>query len=278
MPGVTIGTCSWNYHSWVGLIYSQQSPVSAGYLKEYAKKYRTAEIDSWFYKIPDPREVDNYLAQVDDSFTFSCKITRDITLTHIRQSSSVNPNFLSTEFFNRYIGSLQSMLPRITTLVLEFEYLNRDKMPSLTQFLDHLDRFFNTIDRSLPVAIETRNKNYITKEYFQFLHERNIGHVFSEKIYMPHIYDIYQSYGNLLTDYVTIRLLGGDRNAIEEKTGGEWHTVVEPKEDLPLIAEMINDLSMTGKTVHVYVNNHYEGCAPKTIEKLEQLLANKTVT
>jgi uncharacterized protein YecE (DUF72 family) len=55
-----IGTCSWNYPSWVGLVYSQPKRTAVEYLHEYSRKYTTAEIDSWFYKIPTPAEVDAY--------------------------------------------------------------------------------------------------------------------------------------------------------------------------------------------------------------------------
>ena len=45
-----IGTCSWNYDSWIGLVYDRKAPYSAAYLNEYARKYPTVEVDSWFYR------------------------------------------------------------------------------------------------------------------------------------------------------------------------------------------------------------------------------------
>jgi len=40
------GTCSWNYDSWVGLVYSHKCRTSTEYLQEYCLKYRTAEVDN----------------------------------------------------------------------------------------------------------------------------------------------------------------------------------------------------------------------------------------
>jgi len=277
MGVLKIGTCSWNYPSWVGLVYSKKCSRSSGYLKEYSEKYRTVEIDSWFYKLPAEKEVSEYLNAVDKDFVFSCKVSNRITLTHLREYKKsfktlyTNADFLSPDIFKTYINSIQPMIPRIGLIMLEFEYLSRDKMSSLSQFISCLDEFLGTTDPSLPLAIETRNKNYLQKEYFEFLKERNIGHVFSEKLYMPHIYDVYERFGDLLTQQSTIRLLGGDRKAIEEKTAGRWDTIVEEKKDLNLIAAMIKDLTRSGKTVHVYVNNHYEGSAPLTINKIMQI-------
>ena len=42
---ILYGTCSWNYDSWVGLVYSRPRRTAAEYLPEYAEHFPTAEID-----------------------------------------------------------------------------------------------------------------------------------------------------------------------------------------------------------------------------------------
>jgi uncharacterized protein YecE (DUF72 family) len=161
------------------------------------------------------------------------------------------------------------MIPQIDAVELEFEYLNKQKMPSLDLFLCKLDDFFGAIKMRIPLAIEIRNGNYLHKDYFSLLKKWNISHVFSEKQYMPHIYEVYEKYGDYLNERVIIRLLGGDRKTIEEITKGNWDTIVDEKPDLPAIITMINDLASKGKSTFVYVNNHYEGSAPKTIQRIK---------
>lgn len=273
-----IGTCSWNYDSWIGHVYTEKSSHSAGYLKEYAQRYRTVEIDSWFYKLPSAKEVNEYLTMVDDNFTFSCKCSQDLTLTHLRSFGKndkvmqVNPHFLSGELFQRFTESIRMFYSRIDNIMLEFEYLNKEKMASLDTFIKHLDIFLSTVNSPLPLAIETRNKSYLVKEYFEFLKEKHVAHVFSEKIFMPHIYEIYEKFGHLLTERVVIRLLGGDRKEIEEKTGEKWDRIVDEKHDLHLIAGMIREMNSQEKSAFVFVNNHYEGSAPLTIERLQRMI------
>ena len=151
---------------------------------------------------------------------------------------------------------------------MEFEYLNRQKMPSLDVFLKHLDTFLASIDNDIPLAVETRNSNYLHEEYSSLLKKWNASHVFSEKLYMPHIYKVYEKYVDLLNDKVIVRLPGGDRKKIEETTKGKWDSLVDEKDDLPQIVEMLRDIGSSGKSVFVYVNNHYEGSAPLTIGKM----------
>jgi uncharacterized protein YecE (DUF72 family) len=48
-PHLQIGTCSWRYPSWAGLIYS--APEGIDYLAEYAAHYSTVEVDRWFWSL-----------------------------------------------------------------------------------------------------------------------------------------------------------------------------------------------------------------------------------
>jgi len=272
-----IGTCSWNIDSWVGLVYAEKSPTAAGYLAEYARRFRTVEIDSWFYRLPDASDVLSYLAQVDRGFSFTAKVTRDISLTHERRPGPgdpvPNPGFLSRELFGRYVERIAPMAPQLDAVMLEFEYLNRDKMPGVDAYMRRLDDFLPAVPEGLPVAIETRNKNYLTREYFQFLRDRNVIHVFSEKLYLPHVYEVYEEFGDLLTGRSVIRLLGGDRAVIERTTGLAWNRIVDGKRDKPLIVNMIKDMLFRGSRVILNVNNHYEGSAPITARYFEEALA-----
>ena len=282
MQALKIGTCSWNYDSWVGLVYSAKQAYSAAYLREYAQAYPTVEIDSWFYKLPDSSEVEDYLAQAGDSLTFACKATESIVLTHERTRGktdaglTANPHFLSPELFAYYVDAVKPMLPRIDAIQLEFEYLNKAKMPSLDAFLKKLDAFFTSVSalfpQGLPLAVETRNGNYLRQEYFSLLKTHGVAHVFSEKIYMPPIVEVYEQFKPYLGPHAVIRLLGGDRKEIEAVTKGRWDTIVAEKAELLRIAGMVKDMLASGMRIQIYVNNHFEGSAPKTIERLHALL------
>jgi uncharacterized protein YecE (DUF72 family) len=278
MTGLKIGTCSWNYDSWVGLVYTQPQTKSAAYLQEYSQKYRTVEIDSWFYRIPSNQDVLLYKSFVDPEFSFACKVPEEITLTHKRarggdkKTLTANPTFLDPERFAEFIEAIRPLLPQIDVIELEFEYLNKEKMPSFDLFLKYLSAFLSEIEPGLPLAIEPRNASYLNEEYFAFLKEKRVAHVFSEKIYMPHIYEVYEKYSSLLTGLSVIRLLGGDRKEIEAKTKEQWNQLVDEKPDLPQVVDMLRDMRTKGFTIQLYVNNHYEGAAPKTINKIQQLL------
>lgn len=279
LSSIRIGTCSWNYVSWVGLVYSRPSRTATGYLGEYSKRFRTAEVDSFFYRLPDSRDVLSYLEQVDGDFSFTLKVTEDLSLTHKRNRGSKelvpNPHFLSSELLAEYLHRVAPLLPQTQAVMLEFEYLNKDKMRDVGAFMGALDPFVAGMPPGVPLAIETRNKNYLTREYFQFLRERGLIHVFSEKLYMPHVYEVYEKFGDLITGTSVIRLLGGDRAEIERATGERWDRIVDPKPDKDLIVGMSKDIKFHGGRVVISINNHYEGSAPRTAEFFEAALLSQ---
>ncbi|OGU70161.1 MAG: hypothetical protein A2V93_03770 [Ignavibacteria bacterium RBG_16_34_14] len=96
-----IGTCSWKYDSWKGLIYNNHKNIN--YLKEYSQHYNTVEIDQWFWspfegsllKMPEPHVIENYDESVSDDFKFTVKLPNSLTLTHYYRSKKPNPYFLN---------------------------------------------------------------------------------------------------------------------------------------------------------------------------------------
>jgi len=86
---------------------------------------------------------------------------------------------------------------------------------------------------------------------------------------MPQIIEIYDKYRDYPADVYVIRLHGPDRKEMEERTQKRWDKIVSPKDlELKEICRMMRGLVERGVEVYVNVNNHYEGSAPRTIEKI----------
>ncbi|MFW5685005.1 MAG: DUF72 domain-containing protein, partial [Spirochaetota bacterium] len=51
MSTLRLGSCSWKFPSWKGLVYSRADGIN--YLSEYARHYRSVEIDQWFWSLFD---------------------------------------------------------------------------------------------------------------------------------------------------------------------------------------------------------------------------------
>jgi len=97
--------------------------------------------------------------------------------------------------------------------------------------------------------------------------------VFEQGYYMPPVIDVFNRHADLLDETVVIRLHGPDRAGIEARTGEQWNRIAEPRDaDLDALAEVVKGLMKRKRNVWLFANNHFEGCAPLTIERLRQRL------
>ena len=173
----------------------------------------------------------------------------------------------------QFIFNINSFDLKTGPLMFQFEYLNKLKMKSQFEFQILAADFIKNCPPDFNYAFELRNPNYLNKSYFEFINENNIAHVFLEGYFMPSIVDTYEKYSENINDLVVIRLHGPDRKGIKKKTNSDWSEIVDPKDDaINKISEMIIDLLSKEVDVYLNINNHYEGCAPKTIQKFKNLL------
>ncbi len=275
-----IGTCSWKFDSWVGLVYSRKDRAS--YLKEYARRYNTVEIDQWFWSLfgedrvllPRPDVVKEYAASVPASFRFSVKVPNSVTLTHFyRKARSdplvANPHFLSLEVLEKFLDALKPMGSRLGPVMFQFEYLNKRKMASQAAFLKQFSDFMARCPSGFMYCVEIRNPDYLNEEYFRFLQMQGLRHVFIQGYYMPPIFGMYRDFADYVKRLTVIRLHGPSRSDIEAQTRKKWHKIVEPRDgELDSLRNMLRDLRARKVTTYLNVNNHYEGSAPLTIERI----------
>jgi uncharacterized protein YecE (DUF72 family) len=289
-PLLRIGTCSWKYDSWKGLVYDpNRSYRPDDYLADYARHYSTVEIDQWFWslfpsgvRLPDPSVARRYAGNVPDDFVFTVKAPNALTLTHhyVRQpagseafANRPNDQFLSLELLDQVLARLRPLGGKLGSLMFQFEYLNRQKMPSQNAFLQQLHGFLARAPRDVPYAIETRNPNYLGEPFFRLLEEHRIAFVYLEGYFMPPIREVFERFRPAVADHCVIRLHGPDRKGIEQETGGAWNRIVSPhSESIQAAVEIYLANREHSIRTYVNVNNHFEGSAPLTIQRILERL------
>jgi uncharacterized protein YecE (DUF72 family) len=291
-PYLRIGTCSWKYDSWKGLYYDAGRKYRADeYLADYARYLDSVEVDQWFWslfpgglRLPEPRTVSTYAASVPDDFKFTIKAPNALTLTHfyakqpkhhVEFAGRPNIYFLDNELLERFLGLLAPLGDKIGPIMFQFEYLNRSKMPSREVFLERFGEFITKAPRGFDYAIETRNPRYLSRRFFEVLAGHGIGYVYLDGYHMPPIDTVFDRFQPETAAHSVIRLHGGDRHEIEKQTGEIWNRIVAPKPRGLRAAVRIVRANMKRKiATFVNVNNHFEGSAPVTIDRLLALLKN----
>ena len=288
MEPLRIGTCSWRYPSWARLVYRDGKGSGAEMLAEYATRYDTVEIDRWFWslgrtgapRMPDPRDVAAYRDAVPAGFTFAVKAPNSVTLTHHYRKAKTaplvaNPHFLSAGAFAASLDALAPLGDTLGPILFQFEYLNRQKMPSEVAFQERFAAFAKRLPQGHTYALEVRNPRYLHEGLFAFLRELEVLPVLISGYWMPPLAGLLADHRDTLARFpaVVVRLMGEDRAAIEQQTGETWNRIVAPHDaELDAVAAEVTRLRAAGVRPFVYVNNHYEGSAPLTIERLRERL------
>jgi uncharacterized protein YecE (DUF72 family) len=288
-----VGTCSWKFDSWKGLLYEQGKTYRPDdYLREYAKHLRSVEVDQWFWslfpqnvRLPDVQTVRQYAESVPDDFRFTVKAPNALTLTHFYSkqpaayaASAGQPNghFLELSLLERFLERLTPLGRKLGPIMFQFEYLNRAKMSSLDAFLERFADFVSRAPQDFQYAVETRNPNYLSPPFFQSLKEKSCGYVYLEGYYMPPIDRIFERFHPETADFSIIRLHGVDRKQIETDVGEVWNRLASPKpQAVEAAAKIVRANARRRILTYVNVNNHLEGSAPLTVQRLLDVLARE---
>ena len=77
MSNITLGTCGWSYTEWEGNFYDKKTKQSK--LRVYSRIFKTAEIDSTFYRNPSKGTVMGWIRYSPSDFMFSAKLPKTVT-------------------------------------------------------------------------------------------------------------------------------------------------------------------------------------------------------
>ena len=262
-PRLHLGTSSFSDESWVGPFYPPGTKP-ADMLPFYATKYSTVEVDSTYYRAPSLSMCQRWQAVTPSGFTFSLKVPSEIT--HKKALLGAERDW---EDFRRATDALG---PKLAYLVLQFPYWNlKSPIPTLKEFLTRLDGFLKTAQAPCPLVVETRNPKWITRDLLDFLRERRLILALQDQQWMPRPGQLWDRFGDSLQTGrdIYIRMLG-ERDSIEKLTS-TWEKIVIDRS--PQVAEwmsLVQKFLAQEQEVSMYFNNHFEGHAPESIEKLKR--------
>jgi uncharacterized protein YecE (DUF72 family) len=203
-----------------------------------------------------------------------------MTLTHRYAKTKgdplvANPHFMSADLFDRFRSLIEPLGDTLGPVILQFGYLNQRHLRGQAELLDRLSGFLEEISSGPLCGIEIRNPKWLDSRHFEFIHRHDLIPVLLEGYWMPPIWETHREHREILheADTVVIRLHGPDREGMQRETGKQWDTiVVRWDEDLRHVVGMVGELLDAGVTVYLNVNNHYEGSATLTIERIQAML------
>jgi uncharacterized protein YecE (DUF72 family) len=286
--GAYIGTSSWKYPGWCGMLYESarydyrgkfaMTRFERNCLEEYAKVFKTVSVDAAFYKFPDRSFLETIMGQVPDDFQFSFKVTDTITIKKFPnlpkfgvRAGEVNRDFLNADLFTEaFLKTCEPYRNKVGLLMFEFGRFYKTDF-SVAEFSQALDAFFDRLPKDWPYGIEIRNRDYLTAEYFAVLAKHGVTHVYNSWTDMPSVSEQMAVPGSVTNpNLVAARFLMTPGRKFDEslKLFQPYDRLKEPDDD----ARMAGAALIVGgeryeprRKTFVYINNRLEGNALETI-------------
>jgi len=288
-----LGTSTWAFPDWKGLVYRRsyksEREFTAKSLEEYATIpwFRTVCIDSLFYNPPKCEALKRYAAQVPSYFRWVSKVWERITIfnypRHARYgpfAGTVNPDFLNAELFcDRVLSAYDDaeVAERTGPFVLQFAPFSPRTL-EYEDFRERLKVFLSKLPKDFMFAVEVRNAEILTPEYFQILNQSGVTHCFNHWNSMIPLREQMQraaAAGGLTADFYVARLLT-PLGMSYEAAAQALEPYVTVKRPNPLMRADVVMLARralkTGKKAFVTANNKAEGNAPLTMVTLAKCI------
>ncbi|MDH6594412.1 uncharacterized protein YecE (DUF72 family) [Variovorax sp. TBS-050B] len=292
-PGLRLGTSSWSYPGWAGLVWEgehAESVLSKHGLAALARHplFRTVSLDRNFYRALTASQYARYAAMVPDDFRFVVKAPSLVTDATVRDESGrgtePNPVFLNSEIaIQEFVQpALEGLGHRIGALVFQLSPIPSQLLADQDALLARIGAMLASLPALQPtapeavIAVEVRDPQLLCPAFATML--RDAGATFCMGLHakmppieaqLPMLRALWP--GPLVCRWNLHRRHGRFGYEDAEKLYGPFDRIVDSDpETREALARVIAGTTGAGQRAYVTVSNNAEGCAPLTIASLAQ--------
>jgi uncharacterized protein YecE (DUF72 family) len=244
---ILLGTSGWSYKEWEGNFYHKGTGETK--LRAYSRVFKTAEIDSTFYRNPSRGTVMGWLKYSPSDFIFTAKLPKIIT--HDKALGLKKDVSTDLKEFLDLIRPLQQG-GKLACLLIQLP-------PKYSYNPENLESFFEMLDPAFRYAVEFRNLSWLVPQTvtFKLLEKYGVAYtVVDEPLLPPEIH--------VTADFAYFRWHGHGEQV--------WFDYRYSKKQLEDWVSKVEETATKVKKVYGYFNNHYHGHAPENcLELLERL-------
>ncbi len=258
---IRLGACAWSFPEWHGAFYPADLPPER-WLEYYAQYFPAVELDSTFHQAPAEASVLRWAECTPASFRFTCKLPRAI-------SHACRLHDCSSEL-KAFLNVMEPLAEKLRVILIQLppSFAPKEGKAALGNFLEQLPRDFR-------YAIEFRHPGWHRPQIIRLLQKHRVCWVWADTSPLhernlapfepwPHT-----------TDFVYIRLLG-DYGTKYDGAGERVHRygklLWKREAALESWALKIERHLEESRSVWAFVNNHFEGFAPETCQRLAERL------
>lgn len=294
---IRLGTSSWFFPGWRGLVYEgvhPQATLSRKGLAAYAQipLLRTVSLDRTFYAPISAVDYARYASQVPEHFSFVVKapaIVCDAVMRDEEGRGKVpNPHFLDAAIATRefVLPCLEGLKAKAGPLVFQVSPLPRSLVEDASLFIERLEAFFAALPREMgthnPIyALELRNPELLTPRLMRMLARAEVRYCVGLHDRMPEVE----------RQEAALRTLDGEEpgplvvrwnlhrgflyQAAKQRYEPFDRLVDQDGETRRALARMAATAFRAGRKVWITANNKAEGSAPLSVLELAREIASQ---
>jgi uncharacterized protein YecE (DUF72 family) len=294
-PEIRLGTSSWFFPGWRGLVYEGVHPqvaLSRQGLAAYAQipLLRTVSLDRTFYAPISAVDYGRYASQVPDGFSFVVKAPALVCDAVIRDEEGrgklANPYFLDAAVAARefVLPCLEGLKDKAGPLVFQVSPLPRGLVEDSALLVERLEDFATALPKSIGrhesiYALELRNPGLLTPRLMRMLARTGMRYCVGLHDRMPEVERQEAALkardgdtpGDLVVRWNLHR--GFLYQAARQRYEPFDRLVDEDGETRRILARMAAAAFKAGRKVWITANNKAEGSAPLSLLKLAQEIA-----
>jgi uncharacterized protein YecE (DUF72 family) len=292
---IRLGTSSWFFPGWRGLVYEGVHPqpaLSRNGLAAYGKipLLRTVSLDRTFYAPITTVEYARYAAQVPGPFSFVVKAPALVCDAVVRDEDGrgkvPNPHFLDPAIATRefVVPCLEGLGAKAGPLVFQVSPLPRSLVEDAPLLVERLAAFFAALPQELGrqharYALELRNAELLTPRLMRMLRDAGVRYCVGLHDRMPEVERQElalktldgEEPGDLVVRWNLHR--GFLYQAAKQRYEPFDKLVDEDPETRHILARMAAAAFKAGRKVWITANNKAEGSAPLSVLKLAEEIA-----
>ncbi len=291
-PHIHLGTSTWSYPGWEGLVWAgrhSESALSKNGLPAYAAHplLRAVGIDRGFYRPLAASEFQRHAEQVPHGFRFTVKAPSLVTDALLRsddgRGQQPNPLFLdaATALQSFIEPAYEGLGATLGALVFQLSPLPGGRLADMTQQFDLLHAMLLALPRPATgvLAVEVRDAAWLTPDLAALLRDTGARYCVGLHPKLPPLAEQLPLLralwpGPLVARWNLNRLHGAYGYEAAESKYGEFSEMLDPDPDTRgELARIIRGTAGAGQDVFVTISNKAEGSAPLSVRALAQAVA-----
>lgn len=285
-PALYLGTSSWSFPGWEGIVYDRQASettLARHGLAAYARHplLRTVGIDRTFYRPIRAAEYRAYADVVPDDFRFLVKADRQLTSPVEPTGSAIrgtNPLFLDAAWaIDEVVGPVVDGLgDKAGPILFQFPPMPANLVGGRGAFVQRLHTFLDALPPGPLYAVEIRTPAFLIPEYAAALDATNVAHGYTVHPAMAPLEEQLRVVRHYEQPALVLRwMLHADLKyeVAKERYAPFDRIQDEDAPSLERIAVTALDALVAERNAFIIANNKAEGSAPLSLFRLAARMA-----